>query len=255
MNFDIIPSPRINFQKVKLSTSVIQGIEAERLTLSPSIVSLLTLKPGASVFLNGFFDGSAMLGFTSSLPTDDGQDISLNININSINIGELTSLLKLPANISGKMSLNAKGNTITTMDRQPTFNIGLKLNSTQLTSISIPTQIGPLAIPNITLNALSSQIRLDKGKLQISSLKIDNRSSIYGNVTGTVDLEFKSGRRGISPQMGVYDLRFNLGLTPALEQEMKIYLDALGLSKYKKGGIYQFIANGTPYGIPSIRGM
>ena len=255
INFDVIPSPKIKFQKVRLSTPLVQGLETERLTVSPSIISLLSLKPGASVYLDGFFNGEAKAHFTSTLPSEDGQEVFLDLDLISIDIDKLTSMVDLPASFSGKLDLSVKGNVDTTIKEQPNFAIAFKLDRAGITNISIPTAIGPLTLPNITLNSVVSQLTLDKGKLQITSMKVDNRSSIYGDVTGTVELELKNTRRGIAPQIGVYDLKFNLGLSPSLEQELKVYLNTLGLAKYKQNGIYRFTANGTPYGMPSIRGM
>lgn len=255
INFDIIPYPRVTFQKVRLSTQVVQGLETEKLIVTPNIISLLSLKPGASIYLNGFFNGDAKVNFQSTLPNEDGQKIFLDLDLNSIGIDRLTSMITLPANLSGKLDLRVKGNMDTAIKEQPSFNITMTLDKAGVTNISIPTAIGPLTLPNITLNNVISQLKLDKGKLQITSVKVDTSSSIYGNITGTVDIELKNTRRGVTPQIGVYDLKFNVGLSPSLEEEMEVYLNTLGIVKYKQNGFYRFAANGTPYGMPKIRGM
>ena len=234
---------------------MIHSIEAKNLTLSPHLSSLLSLKTGAAIILDGLFGGGVNLNFKSGLPPTPNTEVTIDIKANKISFGDLLSLVPLPINASGNLDLLINGKMIPNMKTQPNFDIRTNLDQIRLTNLSFPTQIGPLELPNLAFNKITSEIKLDKGKLQITSFTLDNKSSIYGNISGNVELELRNVRNNIVPRIGLYNIVFNIGFMPYLEEELKIYLDTLGLSKHKKNGYYSFNASGTPYGIPNIRGM
>jgi type II secretion system protein N len=249
----VFPGLGFELKDVHVETNFLPSIQASSVTISPSIRSLLNLKPGLSLSARKILGGDLDLSLQpTTYNGKSGQ--AINIESDSIELGELLKLAALQLPAKGKVNLTTSAEFEPSFADQPKGSLQLQINHFDLSSDTVATPLGPLNLPPVTLNKVNLQGTLADGRLNIEQLVAGQASDeLTANVKGRVDLHFQPGNGAPEMQPGPFDLEVHLTTKSSFQQKAGLFLSFL--SSYQKAGpdgttLYSFRLKGQNFNLP-----
>lgn len=255
LHFSLLPSPGLELTDVKVQGLQFPPLSTDSLTVSPSIAGLLSFKPGVSLDAKGLFDGDVSLTTRGgSSATSGAMKQNITLDAEGVELSKISTTLGLPMNLEGKMTLDSDAVIDPSFSEQPDAQVDLKAVRINLTSASIPTPIGPLALPDTKLQELVLKGQMVKGELNIEKAQIGTPSDeLFAQIRGTMNLNFQSagGQVGVNP--GPFDLTIQIKTKPSYQSKAGLFLgflDAYKKSESPQGREYIFKVSGQNFYAP-----
>ncbi|MBX3022402.1 MAG: hypothetical protein KF799_12080 [Bdellovibrionales bacterium] len=280
LNLHIVPQPAISATKLSVETAL-PPLEAQWAKITPSLFSALMSLPtmisaaggnaeaaaslgsklGATIDAEGILGGDIELRLRSGSKTEGGRDRSrISLAVDKVNLGDVQKWSDLPVEMSGIASLTTDVQMTTDLAEQPDGDYNIQISKFALPASTVPTPMGPLNVPTITL----ANVVL-KGKLSNGTLMIDEGSfgqakdPIFGRIKGSIGMRLQQQGPSVFPMFGSYNLTVDLNTTQMIEKDLGIAFILLGPAKTPApggGARYLFRASGQGLGMnaapPSI---
>ena len=243
LKFSLVPSPGLELHNVQVQGLQFPQLTTDRLTVSPSIAGLLAFKPGVSLNAKGLLNGDVSLTTRGGSKATSGatkQNISLEAD--SIELSKLAVVLGLPMTLEGKVNVDTDAVIDPSFSEQPNANVDLKAVRVNITSASVPTPIGPLALPDTKLQELVVKGQIAEGNLNIEKAQIGVPSDeLFAQIKGTMTLNFQTAGGQVRVNPGPFDLTIQIKAKPSYQAKAGLFLGFL--DSYKKTQT----AQGTEY--------
>lgn len=272
LGLSVWPTVGVKLEKVLLDTPIITSLEAGSLSMSPSIGALLTLKAGASVFLQDFIGGNLGLRFSgsSSLSELDASG-DYGFSAESLSLEKVSQMLGLDFEFKG--SLGGSGDFFfdSKLETPPSADFQFSVNQFQLLPalLQIP-NLGPMNVPGLNLEQVSAKGRFlpsDRGSTaQVLTQEFileeflmgTERDILSGRVRGKLEVRLQKLGRELRPIIGAYEFRVQINTKPESKKDFGLFLSFL--DSHKKAGpsgdIYQFrVASSSPNTPPTLSAL
>jgi type II secretion system protein N len=245
--FSFFPSLGVELKDVNVETNFLPPIKAGALTVAPSILGLITFKPGVKLNASKIMGGNLDLGLQQSGKSNQ----IVNIDSENLELGEILTLTNAKLPITGKVSMVASADIDGTFAEQPKAEMEVQINKFDLSSDSIATPLGPLNLPPLSLNRVNLKGELKDGRLTIEQLTAGQSSDeMTANVKGRLDVRVQ---QGMIVQTGAFDLEIRLTAKESFKQKAGLFLSFL--NAYQKPGsegttVYAFRIKGQNFNSP-----
>ena len=250
--FSIFPSLGFELKEVNVETNYLPPIKAGALTIAPSVLGLLTLKPGVKINASKILGGDIDLSLQKS-----GSNQIVSIDTENLELNDVLTLTNNRFPVSGKVSMVASADIDGTFGEQPKAEVELKIANFDLSSDSIATPMGPLNLPPLTLKSVSMKGEVKDGRLQIEQLSAgQSTDEMIATVKGRMDLRVQQGMQVVP---GSYDLEIRITAKDSFKQKAGLFLSFL--NAYQKPGtdgstIYAFRIKGNNfYMVPAMSAL
>lgn len=178
------------------------------------------------------------------------------VDVENLDLNKLQSWAELPVKMKGKMDAEMQMKVNAAMQEQPEGEFLVKVAKFALPSSTVPTPMGPINLPTLSLENVLLRGRLVGGKLIVEEGTFGQpKDPIHGRLKGQIAVRFLPGQ---GPQMGAYDFTVDLNSSAAIEKELGIAFILFQNAKTPtaSGARYLFRAMGQGVGVeypmPSI---
>lgn len=235
----------------------------EQAYISPSLLSLLSLKPGGTLTAKNIFGGDIHASLTNlgrgGAQNKDSKLIGLQLNFNSVDFDEVMSWLKSPAKLSGDLSGKVDLRFDMMAYEQPRGEFNINGQNVRLPG-SISMQGMDMMLPEGVLKKLVLAGKIQNGDLSLTQGQLGQPNDvIYGKVKGKMALNTRRAGAGIMLVPGAYDFSFDLNFSEDAESKLGTMLGTVllnnkgGRSETLNGGArYIFSVSGFPNGVPKF---
>jgi type II secretion system protein N len=255
LHLSLLPSPGLELTDVKVQGIQFPPLSSDSITVSPSIAGLLSFKPGVSMSAKGLFKGDVDLTTRGgSKATSGALKQNITLGAEGVELSQLSTTFALPMNLDGKLNIDSEAVIDPSFSEQPNAQVDLKAVRVNLTSASVPTPIGPLALPDTKLQELIFKGQMNEGVLNIEKAQIGAPSDeLYAQVKGTMHLNFQSAGGQVMVNPGAFDLTIQIKTKPSYQSKAGLFLGFL--DSYKKtespqGREYIFKVSGANFYAP-----
>ncbi len=241
------PSLGFELQDVNVETNFLPPIKAASLTVAPSILGLLTFRPGVKLNANKIMGGDLDLSLQQSGKTNQ----IVNIESENLELNDILTLTSMKLPLSGKVNMVASADIDGSFVEQPKAEMEIQINKFDLSSDSIATPLGPMNLPPLSLNKVNMKGELKEGRLTIEQLTAGlPTDEMTANVKGRLDLKVMPG---MTVQAQSYDLEIRLTAKESFKQKAGLFLSFL--NAYQKPGsdgssVYAFRIKGNNFYMP-----
>jgi type II secretion system protein N len=231
IDLSLVPHPGLALSKVTIETPFAPALTAKSLSVAPSILGLLSFRPGVNVHASGFLGGSldmtAGVGDkTQTTPSHRKQKISLDMS--ELSLSSMAKLASLPLRFDGAISGSLDSQVDPDFSEQPTADLDLQASKTVIPEGNINTPLGPIGLPRLNMGDVIIQGHADKGQIEISKLVAGRPGGdLYATATGRVDLKMSKSGGSVQPQVGAYDLTVKLQVGESVKQKLGSFLGIL----------------------------
>lgn len=245
--FSIFPSLGFELQEVNVETHFLPPIKAQSLTVAPSILGLITFKPGVKLNATKIMGGDLDLSLQQSGKTNQ----IVNVESENLELGEILNLTKIKLPITGKVNMVGSADIDGSFVEQPKAELDIQINKFDLSSDSIATPLGPLNLPPLSLSKVNIKGEMKDGRVTIEQLTAGQSSDeMQANVRGRLDVRVQ---QGMIMQAGVYDLEIRITAKESFKQKAGLFLSFL--NAYQKPGsdgstVYAFRIKGQNFYMP-----
>jgi type II secretion system protein N len=264
LGVNLIPSPALEAEEATIELTSIRGLpplKAEAISAGISIPHLLSLQIGFNLKATGLFGGKfattlpqkLIEGIALNAPTPKDATYGVDLDIEKVDLAQLTSQLKLPIPAKGKVSLETGVEIDPSFAKQPEGDIEVNASAVNIGAFSLPTDMGPVPLPDLSFEEIAAKGFIKNGKITIESAEIGApEDQLYMTLKGQMDLGFSKGRGGVIPRLGAYDLNINLRVTPELMKSIPYFavLDSYKKSESPNGTQFSFQVSASRFGAP-----
>jgi hypothetical protein len=229
LDVGFFPTLFVDGENVSVDLTTLPTIEAKKISVSPSLFSLISLSTGspptsinANVSAEGLFGGNVAISHKPDGTSDDGAKKNrLLVKADAIQLGELEKLFDSPVSFEGRADLSTDIDFFPGFDGQPEGKIDIASKGVKIPAGTIPTQFGPIPIPGVSWSQLVMKARMSASNLILDDISFGNaRDPMSGRVKGNMNL--RVDRAG--PILGAYDIKVELLVTAAAEKELDTLL-------------------------------
>jgi type II secretion system protein N len=213
INLNIIPKPSLELQKVSLSTPQFSTLKMSSLQISPSILGLITFKPGVSLSGEDLFGGNFDFSLRSGSSNAQSQTKQIiQINAKNLALDEILQFLNTGFKGSGNLQLTVDSDLDPSgQDTEATVKIDSR--DIKLPENTIPSQLGSVGVPPMQISVLQLEGELKKNKFRITRGVIGrDGDTVNGSIEGTIDVRVMAGPQGPQIVPTGYDLILRLRL-------------------------------------------
>lgn len=237
MGFSLYPQPGIRLEKVYVESAFAPTLKLGALAIAPSLRSLLSFKPGVSVYAEDFLGGNIQASTRGGEESSKGTLRQIvNINLDKPQLGEILKLAAAPIKLNGDLNGDIQLDIDPDFADQPSGEINAQIDRFELPSSSIPTPIGPLSLPGLKISSIQLAARITKGEIFIDRLILGNsRDELNGQIKGRIRVNFRKRGVQLTAQCRDYELTVNLKTLPSLQKKAGLFLTFI--DSYKKPGI------------------
>lgn len=251
LNLSMFPAPGVSLSNVKVQTQQLPAITASHLKLYPNILGLLALKPGFSAKASDIFGGDVSLSLRGGGKATSGA-MRQNISLDSHNLllKKLAEILQLSMNLDGYVSIDTSLDIDPSFSEQPSAVLELTGNRISISSAVVPTQFGPLNLPDTKLQELLIKATLGNGDLEIEKVQIGSKQDeLFAQVRGQMKIQMRTVGNQVSVVPGAFDLVVQIVAKESFQSKAGVFLSFL--DSYKKGNNeYIFRAQGSNFYAP-----
>lgn len=251
-------SPSLSLENVLVETDQIENLSIQNLTAIPSIMSLVTKKPGGQINADGIFSGNISAKLTpKSGGKDENPRSKLELSIDKVSLKEIKKSLHLSVPISGTLNLKSSADIDLTFSEQPDGDLNFQIQKFEMNSamVTLP-DLGGLNLPEIKFSSVQGKSKFQGGKYVIESVKLGSSSDdLSGTITGNLNLILQSRNGQIIPLVNSYTLSIDLFAKPAFKDRALFFLNFISqFQKEEIGGTrYKFkVATTNPMMPPQM---
>ena len=250
LDVGLFPGPSVSGTGVQLEAANLAPIQAKYVKVAPSLLDLianmgtamsaarnnveaqqkLVSAIGVSVKAEDLLGADVDLQVKPGGKNDQGaQKTKIYLDMESLNLSEVPRVMDLPIQMTGQADFTSSMVAYMNFEEQPEGDVELKAKSVKLPPSTVPTMMGPLNLPAIAMNDVVFKGRLVAGVLQIEEATLGSgKDAVKGRVKGRLGLRIdKSPRGGLIPNLGEYELKVDLQVSPAGEKDFGLLLGLL----------------------------
>lgn len=208
----------VTLDNVLLETKQIENFNIKNLTAVPSILALISKKPGGHIVADGILSGRATIKVSPAGNTGKGVDKSdiaksnLDVSLEKISLKDLRHSLSLGLPLSGELNLNSQSVVDLSFTEQPEGELNASIQKFEISSgpINIP-EMGSLNLPEIKFTSIDLKTKFQAGKFVIESGKLGSPGDeLYGTIKGDLNLVIQNINGQIFPVINGYNLSIDL---------------------------------------------
>jgi len=224
----ILP-PSIKMSNVSVASSFLPTLKAGALYLAPSVTGFLTFKPGFSASIDEVMDGDIHLTYRSGKKVSDRVQMQqVLLELSKIDLKNFSQFASLPVALEGSMNTDLDAQLDPTFIEQPFGDLALHIKKFRLPSSTVPTPIGPTALPSTEFSNIRIKSRLNSGDLVIEEGQFGSSSEpVNGRFKGHVNLRFNRQGSQLVPQWGSYQFKIDFSFNRGAEKDFGIFLSLL----------------------------
>lgn len=250
LDVGLFPGPSVSGTGVQLEAANLAPIQAKYIKIAPSLLDLvanmgtvvsaarqnleaqqrLMTAIGVSVNAEDLLGANVDLQLKPGGKNEQGaQKTKIYLDMESLNLAEMPRIMDLPFQMTGQADLTSSMVAYLNFEEQPEGDVELKAKSVKLPPSTVPTMMGPLNLPAIAMNDVVFKGRLVAGVLQIEEATLGSgKDAVKGRVKGRMGLRLeRSPNGGFVPNLGEYELKVDLQLSPAGEKDFGLLLSLL----------------------------
>jgi type II secretion system protein N len=230
LKFSVSPGLGAKMENVVLETPTMPSIQASSLAVSPSLLSLITMKPSFSARAEDIFKGNVDLSISPGGKTkagNDRQDVQITaqqIALNSLsefmrgmNMGDLR--------LQGALDLTSGVVIDPAFDDQPNGELNLRVSKFAYPARSIDMGLGPIQIPEVKLQEVLGKGTLKDGRLAFEQLQFGAEGDeLNGTVTGDIGMNLRRNPTGVVPEFGSYNFQVALNVSTNFQKRASLFL-------------------------------
>ena len=254
LGFQLFPLPALAVDNVLVESSFMPTLQAEHLSLAPSITGFLSFRPGFNAGISNVWNGDIDVELKTGKKNE--QDVAqqlVRLDIDKIDLAKANETLDLPLKLQGSLSGESSLIVDPSFASQPEGDVAIRVKELRFPSGTVPTQMGPVMLPGLSWSNIQFKGRLNGGKLQIEQAELGSSSDLlYGTLKGEIDMRVEprgTGQTGIS--WGAYTLNVDLNVNSKLQKDLGLFLGLLGNFKTTTaaGSKYKFRVSAERFGI------
>jgi type II secretion system protein N len=197
---------------VLLETKQIENLTIKNLTAVPSVMALISKKPGGQIIADGVLSGRASVKVSPHAGDKaDAPKSNLELSLEKISLKDLRHSLNLSFPLSGQLNLNAQAVVDPTFIEQPEGEMNASIQKFEITSgINLP-DLGSLNLPEIKFTSIDLKTKFQAGKLVIESGKLGSPGDeLVGTIKGDLNLVIQNVNGQIFPVINGYNISIDL---------------------------------------------
>ncbi len=249
--FSLVPVG-VSVSALQFEMAGVPGIKADAFNAYPSVFGLLgaianpmnfAMNPAGEYTVEGIFKGNIDVKIQSGKKSEAGNPrTSIDIRAENLALDEIRNSLKLAFPIKGSLSLNTTSLIDMTLAEQPEIQpLVLNIERFSLGSSSLNTQMGPVALPEVSLKQIRLEGRLVGSKLYIDQGVIGSaQDDLSGTIKGNITVNFVSQGGTVVPQLNGYNFDVNLKMKKEFEDRAQLFLILISRFKTTTDGGSQY---------------
>jgi type II secretion system protein N len=249
LSLGLFPPISLSGENVSVDVGMYPTIDASKITISPSMFSLIGLASGsaptsinASVSAEGLMGGNVSISHSPDGSNDEGAKRNrVIVAAENVQLGDVQNFLDLPIPLQGKANLNTNIAFYPNFDGQPEGELNITSKGLKLLAGTIPTQLGPLPMPAVSWSQLLLKAHMAQQNLFFDDVEFGSaKDPMSGRVKGQMNIRVEKN----GPILGAYDIKVELNLTTNAEKELDTFLILLKDFRQAtaQGGKYVFRA-------------
>lgn len=221
-------SPSIGLENVLLETKTIENLTIKNLTAAPSILALISKKPGGVLTAEGFLAGKATIKVSPSSAKDktDNPKSNVELNLEKISLKDVRRTLNLSLPIAGQLNLTTQAVVDLAFAEQPDGDLNATIQKFELTggNINLP-DMGSLNLPEIKFSSIELKSKFQAGKWMIETMKLGQPADdLSGTVKGDVQFIIQNINGQMSPIVNGYTLSVDLLAKQSFKDRASFFL-------------------------------
>lgn len=250
----IFPAPGLKLKDVYVETPYAPPLKADALSISPSLSSLLAFKTGVSLDAQSILGGDISMSAYSSKMKDNNQPSQkISIDAEDLDVQQVSQLAGSPVRFKGRIGLTSEAEIDLTWKEQPLAKITINGKSIQVPPDTVPTMMGPLALPDLTFSKLEIEGELKQGKFIIEKGVLGSeQDDLNGTITGEISVSVQNNGGNPTFVPGAYDLKLRLNVRETLEKKVGLFLIICDSVKKKNGPFINYPCglSASGFGVP-----
>jgi len=204
----------LNFTDVQFQNKGSAPITTESFKITPSITSLLKLKPGFTAKASNIWDGNLDLSFGSGGKSDSGVKLqNLDVELKKISLAKLSGNIpsKTPINLQGILSGTLTAALDQSFEEQPNSEFDFSSPKFELLPLSVNQGGMSIELPRLSWSVLKLKGRLVGSELIIEDgILGNNKDNLSLKIKGKMGLKFTKRGNNVAPLFTSYDLRMDI---------------------------------------------
>lgn len=221
-------STSIGMENVLLETKTIENLTITNLTAKPSVLALISKKPGGQLTAEGVLSGNATIKVSPSAVKDkaDNPKSNVEISLEKISLKDLRRTLSLSLPISGTMNMNAQALVDLAFTEQPDGDLTATIQKFELAGGNINLQdMGSLNLPEIKFSSVDLKSKFQAGKLTIDNMRLGTAADdLSGTLKGDLNLVIQNINGQMFPVVNGYNLSVDLIAKPSFKDRASFFL-------------------------------
>ncbi len=225
----------VELDDVSLEMPEIDHLNIKKLMATPSIMALISKKPGGEITANGIMSGQLSIKLSPvSGDKSENQKSKIEAKLDQISLKELKQSLNLSFPISGVLSLNSTSQVDLSFTEQPDGDLSFQVQKFEMNStmINLP-DLGALNLPEIKFSSIQGKSKFQNGKYTIESLKLGTTTDDFsGTISGDLNMLIQNQNGKMTPVVSGYNLKINLLAKPTFKDRAGFFLNFI--SQFQK---------------------
>lgn len=244
------PRVGVKLENVYVESVSFPGLQAEKITIKPTISSLISKKPYGSIQAEGILKGDLQLELGSGGTSDKGAELThIELEAQKINLQDLRQVTQLPMLLKGQLDVKTGGKLDLTFQEQPDIEVNLKIKQLEMPPSNVPTAMGDMTLPEMKLNNVELKGRLNGGRFLIETGNIGAAGDdLQGTIKGSLGLQLRNMGTGVVPEFGVYSFDIDILPSSGFKDRAGFFLSLL--SGYQSGTRYRLKVSGNGFYAP-----
>ncbi len=218
----------IGMENVLLETKSIENLTITNLTAAPSILSLISKRPGGILTAKGILSGNAVIKVSPSASKNktDQPKSSVEINLEKISLKDLRHTFNLSLPISGSLNMNAQALVDLAFTEQPDGDLIATIQKFELAGGNINLQdMGSLNLPEIKFSSVDLKSKFQAGKFVIENIRLGTAADdLSGTVKGDLNIVIQNMNGQIFPVINGYTLSVELIAKQSFKDRASFFL-------------------------------
>lgn len=221
-------STSIGMENVLLETKTIENLTITNLTATPSVLALISKKPGGQLTAEGVLSGNAIIKVSPSTAKDkaDNPKSNVEISLEKISLKDLRRTLSLSLPISGTLNMNAQALVDLAFTEQPDGDLTATIQKFELAGGNINLQdMGSLNLPEIKFSSVDLKSKFQAGKFVIDNMRLGTAADdLSGTLKGDLNLVIQNINGQMFPVVNGYNLSVDLIAKQSFKDRASFFL-------------------------------
>jgi len=234
MKMSFFPQPGIRVEEVFIETIQMPPLTAKEVVLSPSASGFINKQPYGHFSASGILGGQIDIWLGKGQRTESGLERhKLELSAKEINLQSVRNLADLPVLLKGQLNLEGAVVADFNFADQPEGDISINIDKFELPPSNIPTDMGPLSLPEMKLSQLNLKGHISAGKFIIEEGVLGKEGDeLHGKIKGDLGLRIAPGPMGgMEPQFGAYGMDLHFSVKKSFQDKAALFLSFLDAGK------------------------